>query len=100
MKLTTSVVAFVLYATAVSGFAPRATTLKLAVSRLAKPTDWVADDMKKVGKDDSQSKDWVADAMNDAGKAGLRSDDFVARDMKEAGKAGALRAHEKEKKKD
>jgi hypothetical protein len=100
MKLTTSVVAFVLYATAVSGFAPRAATLKLAVSRLAKPTDWVADDMKKVGKDDSQSKDWVADAMNDAGKAGLRSDDFVARDMKEAGKAGALRAHEKEKKKD
>jgi hypothetical protein len=101
MKLSTSLVAFVLYATTVSGFAPKATKLKLAVSRkLAKPTEWVADDMKKVGKDDSESKDWVADAMNDAGKAGLHPDDFVARDMKQAGKAGALRAHEKEKKKD
>jgi hypothetical protein len=100
MKLTTSVLAFVLCATTVSGFAPRAATLKRAVSRLAKPTDWVADDMKKVGKDDSESKDWVADAMNEAGKAGLHSDDFVVREIEEAGKAGALRAHEKEKKKD
>jgi hypothetical protein len=100
MKLPTSVVLFVLYASTVSGFAPKASKLKLAASRLAKPTDWVADDMKKVGKDDSESKDWVADAMNEAGKAGLRPDGFVARDMKEAGKAGALRAHEKEKKKD
>jgi hypothetical protein len=100
MKSSASVVLFVLYATTVSGFAPKATKLKLAVSRLAKPTDWVADDMKKVGKDDSESKDWVADAMNEAGNAGLHPDDFVARDMKEAGKAGAPRPHKKEKKKD
>jgi hypothetical protein len=104
MKLSTSLLALVLYPTTVLGFAPKATQLKLAVSMMAKkankPTDWVADDMKKVGKDESESRDWVADAMNEAGKAGLHPDDFVARDMEEAGRAGTPHPREKEKKKD